>query len=100
MKNKYYVPEFVCARIIIFFVTSLVGVYIIFIDKSNYLCNSEGFGCPLCGMKTAIHHAIRFRFEQAYSSHPLVWLIFLIAFLFLADIVISFFVLHKKRLQR
>jgi len=72
LKNKYYAPEFIGARLIVFAVTFLCGGYVVFVDNQIYLCNSEGVSCPLCGMKTAIHNAISLRFEQAFFSHPLV----------------------------
>ena len=89
-------PEFIWARVLIFITTFIVGVYAVFFNRSTYLCSLDEYSCPLCGMTTAIHHAIRFQFQQAHAAHPFVWLVFIIAFLFLADIVFSLSALYRK----
>lgn len=95
--SKWYSSEFIFARIVIYTVLFLYGIYIVFFDKTFYLCNLEGNSCPLCGMKTAIHHVLKFQFVQAHQSNPLIWLMLLVVLLILVDVISSICVLKKRK---
>ena len=98
LTDKWYLPEFAVARLVVYAVLFFAGIYVVFFDKTFYLCNLEGKGCPLCGMKTAIYCVLKLQFSQAHKSNPMVWVFFIIAAAMITDIILSIIGLRERKI--
>lgn len=98
MQTKYQWKKtgFESVRIIIYAVLILNGLFVQYIAPFHYLCDYEGYSCPLCGMRTAIDLLLALDWNGAVESNPLVIAIAIVFCLMLIDTGIIFY----RRLQR
>ena len=76
LDNKTRKQLFSEIRIIVYCVIVLSGILSCTIPF-RYLCDFDGYSCPLCGMRHAIDYVLKFDFISAYKSNPLIVLVVL-----------------------
>lgn len=99
MRNQiktWYSPTFTIARIVTYIMLFLYGIYIVFFDQTYYACNLEGQSCPFCGMKTAVHCVLQFRFTQANELNPRIWLLCGAVIFMVLDTAIAVYIYGKR----
>ena len=88
---------FESVRITLYAILILNGVFIQYFAKFRYLCNYQGYSCPLCGMRTAIDCLLSCDFSGAIESNYLVVIVIgLIFFIIIDTISIVYRRIQKK----
>jgi hypothetical protein len=97
MRNRYFLAEFIYARLIVYAISVLLGIYAIFIDSSMYLCSLEGHGCPMCGMRAATRYLVALSLGRSHASNPYIWALLAIVLLIFIDSLIMIKGLRASR---
>lgn len=72
------------------------GIFVQFLSPTRYLCDYEGYRCPMCGMRTAVAYIAKFQFKEAYESNHYIFIVIICVFLMLIDSLLILRDWHKK----
>ena len=73
------------ARIIIYNVLFLWGLFITYIAPFHYLCDDGKYVCKMCGMRTAVKYLIKMQWKSAYEKNHYIFMVFIVVIIACLD---------------